>query len=169
MNSVPIDVRWLLRVDYPQVIAIEKKCFGAHALTEKELSDCLHGLRNVGMSAWFDSDMVGFMIYELHKGVIHLADFAVAKRYRRLGVGTTLMKTLISKLGKHGRSKITLKVRETNLAGQLFFRQVGFRATEVLRNHFSDIGEDAYQMSHVVKGDSPVNRLLQTCKPSGSL
>ena len=169
MNPIPIDIRWLVRADYPKVIAIEEECFGVHALTNKELTDGLHGLRNVGVSAWLDDDIAGFMLYELFKEIIHLTDLAVTDRCRHLGVGTVLMKTLIDKLGKHDRSKIILEVRETNLAGQLFFRQMGFRATEVLRNHFSDIGEDAYRMSYVMKGHSPVNRLFQIRKSSGSL
>jgi ribosomal-protein-alanine N-acetyltransferase len=32
------------------------------------------------------------------------------------------------------------------LAGQLFFRVSGFRATEVIREHYHDSGEDAYLM-----------------------
>ena len=46
------------------------------------------------------------------------------------------------------RNRIALYVRETNLAGQLFLRVSGFRATEVVREHYLDTGEDAYLMHY---------------------
>jgi hypothetical protein len=41
-------------------------------------------------------------------------------------------------------------VRETGLAAQYFFRSQGFRATEVVREHFGDTGEDAYLMQYLL-------------------
>ena len=43
---------------------------------------------------------------------------------------------------------MTLEVRETNLAAQLFFRSLGFRAVNVLRNYYDDTPEDAYVMQY---------------------
>ena len=43
---------------------------------------------------------------------------------------------------------MTLEVRETNLAAQLFFRTQGFRAVSVLRSYYDDTPEDAYVMSY---------------------
>jgi ribosomal-protein-alanine N-acetyltransferase len=37
-----------------------------------------------------------------------------------------------------------LEVRETNLAAQLFWRAMGFRATATLRDHYEN-GETAYR------------------------
>src|SRR5690606_15685441 len=70
--------------------------------------------------------VVGFMVYELHKRQLHLLKFAVAKRYRRLGVGAQMVAKLVGKLGPHLLTRIVLEVRESNLAAQLFFRAQGF-------------------------------------------
>jgi ribosomal-protein-alanine N-acetyltransferase len=56
---------------------------------------------------------------------------------------------LVGKLSSHRRTRILLQVRETNLPAQLFFRIQGFRATEVVREHFEDTGEDAYIMQYL--------------------
>ena len=58
-----------------------------------------------------------------------IIDFASGLCY---GVGGQMVSKLISKLSSHRRTSITLEVRETNLAAQLFFKQNGFRATAVL-------------------------------------
>ena len=55
---------------------------------------------------------------------------------------------LIGKLSSQRRSRITLEVRETNLAAQLFFRSAGFRAVSVLRAFYEDTPEDAYLMQY---------------------
>ena len=44
------------------------------------------------------------------------------------------------------RNRIVLEVRETNLSAQLFFRQLGFRATGVLKGFYEDTPEDAFLM-----------------------
>ena len=82
------------------------------------------------------------MIYELHKAKLHILNFAVHPHYRRYGVGGQMVSKLISKLSSHRRTRITLEVRETNLAAQLFFRAQSFRAIKVLRAFYEDSGED---------------------------
>jgi ribosomal-protein-alanine N-acetyltransferase len=74
---------------------------------------------------------------------------------------------LINKLSTHRRQKITLAVRERNLAAQVFFRAFDFKATKVLRNYYEDSGEDAFQMEYRVgmefddEVEAPVNRIAQ--------
>ena len=41
-----------------------------------------------------------------------------------------------------------LEVRETNLAAQLFFRSLSFRAVNVLHDFYDDTTEDAYVMQY---------------------
>jgi ribosomal-protein-alanine N-acetyltransferase len=100
------------------------------------------------MVAEIDDRVVGFMIYELHKSKLHVLNFAVAPEFRRHGVGTQMVTKLIGKLSSHRRTKITLAVRESNLAAQLFFRSQEFKASKVLRNYYEDSGEDAYLMHY---------------------
>ena len=111
--------------------------------------------------------VVGFMIYELHKNKLHILNFAVGPQCRRLGVGGQMTAKLISKLSSHRRTRITLEVRETNLAAQLFFRTQGFRAVRVLRSFYDDSGEDAFLMQYKLADDvgddveEGVNRIAQ--------
>ena len=59
-----------------------------------------------------------------------------------------MVEKLVSKLAYQRRNRIVLEVRETNLPAQLFFRQLGFRATGVLKSFYEDTPEDAFLMQY---------------------
>jgi ribosomal-protein-alanine N-acetyltransferase len=144
-QALQVHIRWMIRRDMPEVLDIESASF-EFPWSEEDFIRCLRQRNCIGMIAEQDDQVVGFMIYELHKTRLHILNFAVASRYRRLGVGTQMVNKLISKLSAQRRTRITLEVRETNLAAQIFFRAQGFRAVNVLRNYYEDTPEDAYVM-----------------------
>lgn len=140
-----VHIRWMIRRDMPAVLAIESDSF-EFPWTEEEFIRCLRQRDCIGMVAERNEQVVGFMIYELHRTRIHILSFAVHQDFRRQNVGRAMVEKLISKLAYQRRNRIVLEVRETNLAAQLFFRQLGFRATSVLRNFYRDSPEDAFLM-----------------------
>ena len=117
---------------------------------EEDFIRCLRQRNCIGMVAEHDERVVGFMIYELHKTRLHILNFAVAPDVRRRRVGTQMIEKLIGKLSSQRRTRISLEVRETNLAAQLFFRASGFKATSVLREFYDDSPEDAYLMQYLL-------------------
>jgi len=140
-----VQIRWLIRRDMAEVLEIERAAFD-HAWTEEDFLCCL-GQRNcIGMVAEHNHDIVGFMIYALHKSNLRILNFAVAPSARRQGVATQMVRRLGCKLSQQRRKEIILEVRETNLMAQKFFRSQGFRAVCVLRDHYDDTQDDAYQM-----------------------
>ena len=146
-QEVRVHIRWMIRRDMPEVLAIEKECFEFPWL-EEDFINCLRQRNCIGMIAEHDDRVVGFMIYELHKTRIHVLNFVVAKDYQRQGVGSQMIAKLTGKLSNQRRSRIVLEVRETNLSAQLFFRENGFRAVSVLRSYYADTPEDAYIMQY---------------------
>ncbi len=142
-QQVRVHIRWMIRRDMPEVLAIEARSFEFPWL-EDDFIRCLSQRNCIGMVAEYDDRVVGFMIYELTKTRIRVLNFAVAAAYRRQGVGSQMIAKLAGKLSTQRRTRITLEVRETNLAAQLFFRANGFRAVSVLRNFYDDTPEDAY-------------------------
>jgi ribosomal-protein-alanine N-acetyltransferase len=146
-QQLRVHIRWMIRRDMPEVLAIEAESFEFPWL-EEDFIRCLRQRNCIGMVAEHDDRVVGFMIYELSKSRIQVLNFATAARYRRRGVGAQMIAKLIGKLSAQRRTRIALEVRETNLAAQLFFRENGFRAVSVLRNYYEDTPEDAYVMQY---------------------
>jgi ribosomal-protein-alanine N-acetyltransferase len=162
-QEVRVHIRWMIRRDMPEVLAIEASSF-EFPWVEEDFIRCLRQRNCIGMVAEHDDQVVGFMIYELNKNRIQVLNFAVAPEFRRRGVGTQMVAKLIGKLSAQRRTRIALEVRETNLAAQLFFRTTGFRAVTVLRNFYEDTPEDAYVMQYRFDAESagavdPDNRI----------
>ena len=142
-------IRWMIRADMPTVQMIERAAF-PNPWTYDDFVRCLRQRNCIGMVAEHDEQVVGFMIYELHKSRLHILNFAVDPRFSRMSVGTTMIGKLVSKLNADRRNRIMLEVRESNIDAQLFFRSLGFRAISVLRGFYDDSAEDAYLMQYRV-------------------
>lgn len=162
-EKIRVHIRWMIRRDMPEILHIEERGF-EFPWSEEDFIRCLRQRNCIGMVAEFDERVVGFMIYELHKNRLHILNFAVHPDFRRRGVGHQMAQKLIGKLSHQRRNRILLEVRETNLAAQLFFRNVGFRAVSVVRDFYEDTIEDAYVMEHRYRPQAepafePVNRI----------
>ena len=164
-QQLRVQIRWMIRRDMAEVLEIESEGF-EFPWCEDDFIRCLRQRNCIGMVAEVDDRVVGFMIYELHKTRLHLLNFAVAGPFRRQGVGTQMLAKLIGKLSSQRRTRILLEVRETNLAAQLFFRELSFRAVSVLRDFYEDTTEDAYLMQYRYRPPEseatlPINRITR--------
>jgi [ribosomal protein S18]-alanine N-acetyltransferase len=163
---VRVHIRWMIRRDMPEVLAIEHASFD-FPWCEEEFLRVLRQRNCIGMVAELGERVVGFMIYELHKFKLQVLNFAVHPEFRRMGVGHQMVAKLVGKLSSHRRTRIVLHMRESLLQAQLFYRVQGFRATEIVREHFEDTGEDAYVLQYLfddsITDDSavPVNRIAK--------
>lgn len=132
-----LTVRWMLRADHPDVLAIERECFAPEECwTEDELVLVLRSRNAIALVAEVDRKISGFVVYELRSGVFHIDNLAVGIRYRRTGVATALVDRLKAKLNNpahaNPRNTIETALCEYNVAGQLFLKSQKFRCTEVV-------------------------------------
>jgi ribosomal-protein-alanine N-acetyltransferase len=75
-----------------------------------------------------------------------------------------MLSKLIGKLSHQRRTRISLEIRETNLAAQLFFKNSGFVCVSLLKDHYDDTTEDAYVMHyncHATPQASTTNRITR--------
>ena len=139
----------MVRSDMPEVLAIEAESFEFPWL-EEDFIRYLRGRNCIGMVAkCFDNDelLAGFMVYELQKKKFELLNLGVARKWRRLSIGTQMVEKIKERLSVERRSSILLRIQERNLGAQLFFRSIGFRALSVERRYWGT-EEDAYLMVH---------------------
>ena len=162
-QAVRVHIRWMIRRDMMEVLEIENQSF-EFPWSEEDFIRCLRQRNCIGMVAEHDECVAGFMIYELHRNRLHILNFAVSDEFRQRAVGRQMVDKLVGKLSSQRRNRILLEVRETNLAAQLFFRELGFRAISVLRDFYDDTTEDAYLMQYRHRSedelaDVPLNRI----------
>jgi ribosomal-protein-alanine N-acetyltransferase len=162
-QAVRVHIRWMIRRDMMEVLEIENQSF-EFPWSEEDFIRCLRQRNCIGMVAEHDERVAGFMIYELHRNRLHILNFAVPDEFRQRAVGRQMVEKLVGKLSSQRRNRILLEVRETNLAAQLFFRELGFRAISVLRDFYDDTTEDAYLMQYRYRTEDelvevPFNRI----------
>ena len=146
-RQIAAHIRWMIRRDMSEVVSIENACFETLWCE----TDFIHVLRQrncIGMVAECDECVVGYMVYELHKDLLQVLNFAVHPQFQRAGVGRLMVGKLASKLSHQRRRRIRLHVRETNLPAQLFFRAMQFRAISIVHDFYFDTLEDAYLMEY---------------------
>lgn len=148
-----IHVRWLIRSDMPDVLAIERESF-ARAWNDEDFLTCLRTRNVIGMVVENSGGVAGFMVYEILKDRLRILNFAVHPDERRQGIGTAMTNRLIEKLSQQRRTRIQLFLRESNLVGQLFCRSLGFKAINVIREHYADTNEDGYVMQYRVEKEA---------------
>jgi [ribosomal protein S18]-alanine N-acetyltransferase len=146
-EQLRVHVRWGIRRDMPEVLAIESAQF-QYPWDEDDFVDALRGRNTIMMVAECQGRIVGYMVYELCKFYLELENFAVHGACQRRGVGRAMVDKLKSKLATQRRTRILVNVRETNLDAQLFFKAMGFRAKVILENEYEDTDEDAYQFCY---------------------
>jgi len=146
-KEIPVQVRWMVRRDFAQVLEIEQTCF-EFPWTEEEFLQCLHQPNCLGMVAEHEGRIVGFVIYETPKNRILITNIATDPEFQRHGIARQMIKRLVAKMIYQKRHRIAIEIRETNLPALVCFRAMGFRAAFVRKNFFEDQSEDAYVLQY---------------------
>lgn len=156
-------VRWFIRRDMAEVLAIEAK---NHSFMDPDFEvlqttkiawseeDFLRNLRQrnvIGMVVEKGEAVVGYIIYELHKHKIEILKLDADRTLDwRIILKATLEK-MYSKLSSGRREKLEFIVQESDLSLQTTLKSEGFRAKKVLRKHFNEVDEDGYLLEKALK------------------
>lgn len=125
------EIRWTIRKDLPQIIAIENEAF-EDGWTEEDFKRALKSRNSVGMVAEDiekKGSVLGYIVYERHRNKYEIINLAVEKRLRGMGIGSGLVRRVISKLEPWKRSSVELVVGDENLEAHLFLKSIGFQAS----------------------------------------
>lgn len=134
-------IRWMIRRDFPEVMAIEANSFGC-PWSEDEMLNCLRMNKVIGKVVDDGERILGYVVYEMMAFERSILNIAVHPQCRRQGIGRAMIGKVCH--ANDGERSLRVVVRERNLDGQLFFRDCGFRAERVLRGQFDDTDEDAF-------------------------
>ncbi|MDA7788751.1 ribosomal protein S18-alanine N-acetyltransferase [Gammaproteobacteria bacterium] len=95
-----------------------------------------------------DNKMLGFLIFSPIKPEAHLLSIAVIETQQYKGIGSLLLKSMISQCKAMGINQVFLEVRASNEKAIGFYQKYGFKKDAIRENYYSgDIPEDALLMS----------------------
>jgi ribosomal protein S18 acetylase RimI-like enzyme len=143
--EVPIEIRFMHRMDLATVGQIEELCFADPWLPEV-IAWSIARQEASGLVATIENIVVGYAVYKLEGGQndahIWLQRLAVHPRMRRCGIGEMLLDAIEDRL-TIVRRRLVLPVRESNLDAQLFLKTQLVECREIREDYFAD-GEAAY-------------------------
>jgi [ribosomal protein S18]-alanine N-acetyltransferase len=95
--------------------------------------------------------LAGYSVYSTVADELHILNVAVRPAFRRMGVGTALMKRMHDDAYRNGQRYGYLEVRESNRAAQRLYGKFGYRPLTKRLNYYSDNREDAILMGTVLE------------------
>lgn len=143
------ELKWMIRRDMPAVLDIEKQSC-EFPLDESDIVAILRKRDCIGMVLELNDEVVGFVIYKLSSKSIEILDIAIHPKYRRSGLGKAIVDKLKSKLCWNRRNAIDFTVLETNLTALKFFRELGFRAVNLVKKPYLETDRDGIYMRYRV-------------------
>jgi len=87
--------------------------------------------------------VAGFCAFWLVLDEIHINNVAILPEYRGRGFGTRLMRRVLTEGRRLGATRATLEVRASNEAARRFYEGLGFQATAVRKQYYTNPVEDA--------------------------
>jgi [ribosomal protein S18]-alanine N-acetyltransferase len=148
MSTDSFTIRNLGYGDLPQVISIERRSFPTPwslAMFVLELSKpssiCLAAAEEDGSRL---GKLLGYTICSRYADVWHVMNIAVDPRWRRRGIGSSLLTALIERAGP--AESYTLEVRPSNPGAIALYERYGFRPAGTRPRYYRDTGEDALIM-----------------------
>ncbi|MCL2309047.1 MAG: ribosomal protein S18-alanine N-acetyltransferase [Proteobacteria bacterium] len=116
--------RLMLRSDVPKVLEIERE---AHFTPwgEKAFLDAIE-TGDVLPIVLVDKEVAGYGVLKVLWREAELLNLAIAKPWRRRGLGHFLVATLLQSALRYGAPQVFLEVRESNTGAQALYRQMGF-------------------------------------------
>lgn len=132
--------------DVDDIEALEQVCFAVPWSRES----LLHELTENPLAAYFVAELEDRVIGYVGLWAIvdegHITNVAVSPDYRRMQVGSALIKTMLEVTEKAGLVRHTLEVRASNEPAKGLYKKFGFEEAGVRKGYYEDNGEDAIIM-----------------------
>jgi len=130
--------------DLDAVLEIETQSFTSPWTREMYLAE----LENVGVSFCKlardeQGVVVGFCSFWRVVDELHINNLAVLPAYRRRGIGTSLLVSVLREGARLGARRATLEVRRSNEVARRLYEMLGFSTAGVRRAYYTNPVEDA--------------------------
>lgn len=143
--EVRIGLRPITRGDVPEIMRIERRTFTA-PWSPTMFSSELARPGSICVGATADRDLVGYLICSPYGDAWHIMNVAVDPRWRGLGLGASMLESVLERTDRSPHRGQTLEVRVSNAAAIRLYERHGFTSAGVRRRYYSDDGEDALIM-----------------------
>jgi [ribosomal protein S18]-alanine N-acetyltransferase len=134
--------------DVPLMRALEQQSEGAAHWAEREYDalfapDAPPRIALLATNESGAAQLYGFVIARRAIDDWEIENVVVAQAHRRLGIGTKLIRDLLTRAHVGGATSVLLEVRESNLAARRLYERLGFSQQGRRTNYYREPKEDA--------------------------
>lgn len=142
-----IIIRNMSDADLPQVHAIECQNHSS-PWSINSFSHELGSKETILKTAVAEEQVIGYACIRSMLDITHILKITVIPRFRRMGIGTSLLHNALRDLGNMGKDTalVTLEVRESNIAAINMYKKMGFKENGRRKNYYKRPDEDALIM-----------------------
>jgi ribosomal-protein-alanine N-acetyltransferase len=131
--------------DLPRLLRLERAAFPEDAWP-RDLFESYAQRGSLFLVATADSALAGYCVVRQNRpGSADLDSIAVARRFRRHGIGSALLRSVLLRLRRRGIATVGLMVRRTNAGAIAFYRRYGFSRVKTVPGYYAD-GAAAWRM-----------------------
>lgn len=141
----PIIIEPMVEADIYAVAAIELESFKDPWPLESFRTELLYNQLASYYVARINGVVVAYIGAWSILDEVHITTLAVEKKYRRQGIASLLLETLLVSMHKQGARYLTLEVRPSNRAARNFYEKYGFKVYGHRKKYYVD--EDALIMT----------------------
>ena len=91
--------------------------------------------------------VIGYIIFWLVADEAQISNLAVHPDFKRLGIGDTILKQVLTTMRRMQAKQVILEVRPSNLSARTLYEKNGFTLLGIRRGYYQDPPEDALVMS----------------------
>lgn len=137
----------LLNEEYVEkLVKLENECFSDPWTANMFIGD-LKNENTCYFGAFDDDKLIGYAGMWMSVDDGQICNVAVHPDYRRKGIGTSLVISLIQVCKRKKLSSITLEVRESNEKAILLYKKLGFERVGLRKNYYKNPTENAILMT----------------------
>ncbi|MBQ4429306.1 MAG: ribosomal protein S18-alanine N-acetyltransferase [Clostridia bacterium] len=144
MNDRIIVYREMTLPDIEQVYEIECASFSQPWSVESLIGEVVENDVACYYVAECNGRIVGYAGEWVMYDESHMTNIAVIPEFRRSGVATRLILSLMRAASSKGAKRMTLEVREFNFGAQALYASLSFAKVGIRKKYYSDTGENAF-------------------------
>lgn len=141
-----LSIRDMIWEDVKEIIDIELKSFSTPWSSASFYSE-ISNRYSINKVVTVDGRICGYICVRCFEDECHLLNLAVHPDFRRRGIATLLLKTVLSLLKEKGCRFIFLEVRTSNTIAQKMYEKLGFSHIGIRKRYYINPSEDAIIMA----------------------
>jgi ribosomal-protein-alanine N-acetyltransferase len=146
MNLKELKIEKMQASDISEIASLEKECFSL-PWSEKSLADELENPVARFFSAKYKNELAGYIGAFNVAGEVSITNVAVKEKFRKQGIGASLLKKLEETARLENAEFITLEVRASNENAIRLYIQSGYEKAGLRNDFYSNPKEDAILMT----------------------